>query len=89
MPQVNEKVKKERVKTLRKQSKEVLFEQLNSKIGKTTTILFESKKKSYTDNYYKVKMVESRQETIEKPGSIVDVKVVARKGDLLLAEFKE
>jgi threonylcarbamoyladenosine tRNA methylthiotransferase MtaB len=89
MPQVNEKIKRERVEILRKQSKEILFKQLNSKIGKSVTILFESNKKSYTDNYYKVKIMKSKQNKIEKSGSVIDVKLVSRRGDLLLAQFKE
>ena len=61
-------------------------EKLNKEIGKSSSILFESHKMSYSDGYFKVKTKESKNSI--KPGSIANVKIVSRQGDSLIAELK-
>ena len=53
MPQVCEKIKKERVNILRSESNKILYDQLNKVIGKSTSILFESLKKVIQTNFLK------------------------------------
>ena len=86
MPQVSERIKKERVKILREESSKVLYNQLNNVIGKSTCILFESNKKSYTDEFFKVKIPKEINATL-KSGSFVNVTIISRKDDMLIAEI--
>ena len=86
MPQVSERIKKERVKILREESSKVLYNQLNNVIGKSTCILFESNKKSYTDEFFKVKIPKEINSTL-KSGSFVNVTIISRKDDMLIAEI--
>ena len=86
MPQIKEDEKKLRVEILRNKCKDILHQKLNKEIGKSSSILFESHKMSYSDGYFKVKTKESKNSI--KPGSIANVKIVSRQGDLLIAELK-
>ena len=86
MPQIKEEAKKLRVEILRNKCKDILHQKLNKEIGKSSSILFESHKMSYSDGYFKVKTKESKNSI--KPGSIANVKIVSRQGDSLIAELK-
>ena len=86
MPQIKEEEKKLRVEILRSKCKDILHQKLNKEIGKSSSILFESHKMSYSDGYFKVKTMESKNSI--KPGSIANVKIVSRRGDSLIAELK-
>ena len=86
MPQIKEEEKKLRVEILRDKCKDILHQKLNKEIGKSSSILFESHKMSYSDGYFKVKTKESKNSI--KPGSIANVKIVSRQGDSLIAELK-
>ena len=86
MPQIKEEDKKLRVEILRNKCKDILHQKLNKEIGKSSSILFESHKMSYSDGYFKVKTKESKN-SIE-PGSMANVKIVSRQGDSLIAELK-
>ena len=86
MPQIKEEEKKLRVEILRKKCKDILHQKLNKEIGKSSSILFESHKMSYSDGYFKVKTKESKNSI--KPGSMANVKIVSRQGDSLIAELK-
>ena len=86
MPQIKEEEKKLRVEVLRNKCKDVLHQKLNKEIGKSSSILFESHKMSYSDGYFKVKTKESKNSI--KPGSMANVKIVSRQGDSLIAELK-
>lgn len=86
MPQIKEEDKKLRVEILRNKCKDILHQKLNKEIGKSSSILFESHKMSYSDGYFKVKTKESKNYI--KPGSIANVKIVSRQEDSLIAELK-
>ena len=86
MPQIKEEEKKLRVEILRNKCKDILHQKLNKEIGKSSSILFESHKMSYSDGYFKVKTKESKNSI--RPGSITNVKIVSRQGDSLIAELK-
>ena len=86
MPQIKEDEKKLRVEILRNKCKDILRQKLNKEIGKSSSILFESHKMSYSDGYFKVKTKESKNSI--KPGSMANVKIVSRQGDSLIAELK-
>ena len=86
MPQIKEEEKKLRVEILRNKCKDILHKKLNKEIGKSSSILFESHKMSYSDGFFKVKTKESKNSI--KPGSIANVKIVSRQGDSLIAELK-
>ena len=86
MPQIKEDEKKLRVEILRNKCKDILHQKLNKEIGKSSSILFESHKMSYSDEYFKVKTKESKNSI--KPGSMANVKIVSRQGDSLIAELK-
>ena len=86
MPQIKEEEKKLRVEILRNKCKDILHQKLNKEIGKSSSILFESHKMSYSDGYFKVKTKESKNSI--KPGSMANVKIVSRHGDSLIAELK-
>ena len=86
MPQIKEEEKKLRVEILRDKCKDILHKKLNKEIGKSSSILFESHKMSYSDGYFKVKTKESKNSI--KPGSMANVKIVSRQGDSLIAELK-
>ena len=86
MPQIKEEEKKLRVEILRNKCKDILHQKLNKEIGKSSSILFESHKMSYSDGYFKVKTMESKNSI--KPGSMANVKIVSRQGDSLIAELK-
>ena len=86
MPQIKEDEKKLRVEILRNKCKDILHKKLNIEIGKSSSILFESHKMSYSDGYFKVKTKESKNSI--KPGSMANVKIVSRQGDSLIAELK-
>ncbi len=86
MPQIKEEEKKLRVEILRNKCKDILHQKLNKEIGKSSSILFESHKMSYSDGYFKVKTKDSKKSI--KPGSIANVKIVSRQGDSLIAELK-
>ncbi len=85
MPQVKEEIKKQRVQILRKESQKLLHRNLNKKIGKLSTILFESNKKSYTNEYLKVKFNDHSNNNLSA-GSIANVKIISRHEDFLIAE---
>ena len=86
MPQVKEKIKQERVSILRKESQRLLFAKLNKEIGKFSTILYESNKKSYTNEYLKVKLCDKKFHKL-RAGSVANVKIVSRDEDYLIAEL--
>ena len=86
MPQIKEEEKKLRLEILRNKCKDILHQKLNKEIGKSSSILFESHKMSYSDGYFKVKTKESKNSI--KPGSMANVKIVSRQGDSLIAELK-
>ena len=86
MPQIKEEEKKLRVEILRNKCKDILHQKLNKEIGKSSSILFESHKMSYSDGYFKVKTKESKNSI--KPGSMANVKILSRQGDSLIAELK-
>jgi len=89
MPQVDENLKIQRVKKIRKTSRKILSNLMKKKIGRKVEILFESNKKSYTDDYYKVSLIgEKAQLNMKKAiGSVISVRVVSKKNDRLMAEI--
>ena len=87
MPQVEEKIKKVRVERLKKECKKILYKKLNKKIGKSVRILFETNKKSYSDQFFKVELKRSKNFN-SKSGSLLSVVIVSRKKDFLIAEYK-
>ncbi len=89
MPQINGQMKKKRADILRKESRKILYKKLDSKIGKSATILFESSKRSYTDEYFKVKMIFENSDKKPESGSIVNVKLISRQDDSLIAELRQ
>ncbi len=86
MPQVNEKVKKIRADILRRESKKLLHKKLDKTIGKCRRILFESHGKSYTDEFFKVKLT-GKKNFDSKPGVVLDINVISRNDDTLVAEL--
>ena len=76
-------------KTSRKTSRKILSNLMKKKIGRKVEILFESNKKSYTDDYYKVSLIgEKAQLNMKKAiGSVISVRVVSKKNDRLMAEI--
>jgi tRNA A37 methylthiotransferase MiaB len=86
MPQVNEKVKKIRADILRRESKKLLHKKLNKTIGKCRRILFESHGKSYTDEFFKVKLT-GKKNFDSQPGVVLDINVISRNDDTLVAEL--
>ncbi len=90
MPQVDENVKKQRSEFLRKESKKILINKLKKEIGKSTTILFESFKKSYTDGYYQVRVNSPKNKALHpKSGSLVSVNLISKQDSFLIAELAE
>ncbi len=91
MPQVDNRVKYRRVQNLKKVSKDILLDLMANKIGKTVDILFESTKKSYTNDFFKVSMVDGNKKNIldfkNKIGKILRVKIKSQNQDFLKAEF--
>ncbi len=88
MPQVDENVKKRRADFLRKESKKILVNKLKEQIGKSTTILFESFKKSYTDGYFQVKVISPLNPKLHpKSGSLVSVNLISKQDNFLIAEL--
>ena len=75
MPQVKEKIKVVRSNQLRELGKILKFKYLNSKIGKTSKILFESYRSSYSDDFFKVFISGiDKYENKKLKGEIVEVK---------------
>ena len=75
----------------KKVSKDILLDLMVNKIGKTVDILFESTKKSYTNDFFKVSMVDGNKKNIldfkNKIGKILRVKIKSQNQDFLKAEF--
>ncbi len=86
MPQVEEKIIKARADILRKESKKILLKKLNQIIGKTGRILFESHRKSYSDEFFKVELIGKNSSDIQ-PGKVLNIKVITRNDDVLVAEL--
>lgn len=89
MPQVDEEKRKERASVLRQTSKSILKRKLDKKIGKSATILFESIKNSYTNEYFKVRLKNFRGKILPKSGKILNVKLLQRYNELLIAEINQ
>ncbi|MFL2661032.1 MAG: tRNA (N(6)-L-threonylcarbamoyladenosine(37)-C(2))-methylthiotransferase MtaB [Alphaproteobacteria bacterium] len=89
MPQVDEEKRKERATILRQTSKRILHSHLNRKIGKSATILFESTKNSYTNEYFKVKLTKFKGKFPPESGEILNVKLLQRQNEALIAEIKQ
>ena len=87
MPQVKNDIKKKRAEILRHEAERILSKKLDNLIGRTTNILFECNKKSYTDEFFKVKLT-NQNNIYKKSGSILNVKLISRQGDSLVAELK-
>ena len=89
MPQVEEEKRKERASILRQTSKRILHRKLNKKIGKSATILFESFKNSYTNEYFRVKLTKLEGKTPPESGKILSVRLIKRQNESLLAEINQ
>ncbi len=89
MPQVDEEKRKERASILRQTSKRILHRKLNKKIGKSATILFESFKNSYTNEYFRVKLTKLEGKTPPESGKILSVRLIKRQNESLLAEINQ
>ena len=69
MPQVPEKIIKERAKILRSEGNRILQKFLNNQVGKTHDILFESENEGHSENFVPIKT-----KTRHKIGQIIKVK---------------
>ena len=69
MPQVPEKIIKERAKILRSEGNRILQKFLNNQVGKTHNILFESENEGHSENFVPIKT-----KTRHKIGQIIKVK---------------
>ena len=84
MPQVDENRKKERVSKLRSISKEVLQKLMQEKNGRKIKVLFESTNLSYTDDFFKVKIINNTNKELNK-GEIIEVKILNNNENFLKA----
>ena len=89
MPQVEKEKRKKRASILRQTSEKILHSKLNKEIGKSATILFESFKNSYTNEYFKVKLTNFEGKIPPQSGKIFNVKLLQRQNDTLIAEIKK
>tara|TARA_B100000989_G_C19331570_1_gene381039 strand:- start:54 stop:686 length:633 start_codon:yes stop_codon:yes gene_type:complete len=75
MPQVEETIKVVRSNQLRELGKNLKLKYLNSKVGKTSKILFESYRSSYSDDFFKVFISDiDKHENKKLKGKLVEVK---------------
>tara|TARA_B100000886_G_scaffold260663_1_gene185560 strand:- start:229 stop:1494 length:1266 start_codon:yes stop_codon:yes gene_type:complete len=90
MPQVKKQIKDERYRELLETSSLIKKKYLHDKIGMIQSILFESEKQSYTDDYFKVKIGIDNNKThhsITKSGEIIKVLINSVSDDQLIANF--
>jgi threonylcarbamoyladenosine tRNA methylthiotransferase MtaB len=80
--QVPKQIRKERAALLRDASQKQLNKFLNNRVGKTETILCESKNTAKTEHFCKVKISDSIK---LEAGDIVEIKAIARENDYLIA----
>lgn len=74
MPQVEEKIKVIRANQLRELGKSLKLKYFNSKVGKTSKILFESNRLSYSDDFLKVFIPDiNRYKNKKLKGKLVEV----------------
>ena len=85
MPQVSRKKVFERIETAKSFFKKLLKERMKKKVGKSVSILYESDNKSYTDDFFKVKIIQ-KEIFKELVGEIIQVKIIGIKDDYLIAE---
>ena len=88
MPQVKKQIKDARYKDLLAISSKIKKKLLHDKIGQTQSILFESEKQSYTDDYFKVRIrkADSCFSSISKSGEIIKVLVNSVVEDQLIVD---
>ena len=85
MPQVNPKDIKNRIKYARRFASNILSKMMNDQIGKNVNILYESNKRSYTDNFFKVNLNFKTSSSKKMAGSIIKVKLKSIKDGKFLA----
>ena len=76
MPQLQKSIINERTAYARKFFEKILYKQMEGKIGITQSFLFESEKLSYTDDYFKVKIVKKDKDIFLRSGSIVSARIL-------------
>ncbi len=88
MPQVEEKIKVIRANQLRELGKNLKLKYLESKVGKTSEILFESYRLSYSDDFFKVLISNiDKHEEKKLKGNLVKVKFHAYNEKSILAKL--
>ena len=89
MPQVKKQIKDARYKDLLAISSKIKKKLLHNKVGHTQSILFESEKQSYTDDYFKVKLRKHDRTypSISKSGEIIKVLVTSVSEDQLIVDL--
>ena len=83
MPQVINEVKKERAAILRSMGREELLKLLNSMLGKKVNVLMESSNEGRSENFLKVKIIDS----YVKKGEVYEASVSGIDGEYLLGEI--
>ncbi len=86
MPQIEKKIIFERSQEAKILCRKILKKLMTEKIGQMVDILCESNNKSYTNDFYRVKIKNYDQRLKKKIGQIFKVKLVGTKDDLFLAE---
>ena len=86
MPQVEKEIKIKRLNFIRTISEKIKSKLMKNKIGETVNLLYESDKKSYTDDYFKVSIINNKSKNF-KVGDIVRVKIKSNNENFLLAEI--
>ena len=85
MPQVNSNDIKNRIKYARRFASNILSKIMNDQIGKNVNVLYESNKRSYTDNFFKVNLNFKNSSSKKMVGSIIKVKLKSIKDGAFLA----
>lgn len=86
MPQVKNLEKVKRVSLLRKIGQKIKTEKMKEKVGTKISVLFESEKLSYTDDYFKLKIISPGCDKLRK-GDFVEVKILGIKNDFLIGKI--
>ena len=88
MPQVEDRIKFVRANQLRELGKNLKFKYFNSKVGKTSKILFESHRLSYSDDFFKVFIPDIKKyQNKQLNGKLVEVKFYDYDDNSILAKL--
>ena len=82
---VNSNDIKNRIKYARRFASNILSKIMNDQIGKNVNVLYESNKRSYTDNFFKVNLNFKNSSSKKMVGSIIKVKLKSIKDGSFLA----